>query len=136
MSRGPVALPALVLAVLMGGCVLGPFTMNVGYDESKAARGPLSAVGSRRIRIDVTDRRPQPGELISYINRPVVAPRPVREIVQDALATELRNNDHVVVPGEADRFLNVDVREFWFSIQQGFWTTRYSGAALIRRDGG
>jgi hypothetical protein len=116
--------------------------MNVGYDEAKAARGPLSAVGSRRIRIDVTDRRPLPGESVGYnlggagfsglrTYGAIVAPRPVREIVQDALATELRKNNHVVVTGEADRSLTVDVREFWVDMQQGFWSIRFSGAALI-----
>jgi uncharacterized lipoprotein YajG len=141
-SRGPVALAVLVPAILLGGCVVGTSTMNVGYDEAKAARGPLSAVGSRRIRIDVTDRRPLPGEVIGYnlggagfsglqTYGPIAAPRPVREIVQNALAAELRKNNHVVVTGEADRSLTVDVREFSVNMQQGFWSMRFSGATLI-----
>jgi len=139
-NRGPAALAVLALAMLLGGCVT---TMNVGYGEARAARGPLSAIGSRRIRIDVTDRRPWPGEVIGYIilrsgtlppaEYPdvLVAPRPVREVVQDALAAELRKNDHVVVTNEADRSLAVDVREFWVSSEQGFWSFRFSGTALI-----
>ncbi len=61
----------------------------------------------------------------------LVAPRPVREIVQDALAAELRKNDHALVTGEADRSLAVDVREFWVSSEEGFWCFRFPGTALI-----
>jgi hypothetical protein len=143
-NRIPAALVALVLATLFAGCVT---TLNVGYDEARAQRGPLSAIGSRRIRIDVTDRRPWPGEVIGYIvlrsggsmyfpiatyyPDVLVAPRPVREIVQDALAAELRKNGHAVVTSEADRSLTVDVREFWVSSEEGFWGFRFPGTMLI-----
>lgn len=155
MSRGPVRLAVLVLAELLGGCVpppppflppgmfsiVGTSTLNVGYDEAKAARGPLSAADPRRIRIEVTDRRLVPGGFIGYTRvgvvglptwvGPIVATQPVREIVQDALAAELRRNDHTVVPGEADRVLTIDIREFWLDIHEGFWSLRFSGGAAI-----
>lgn len=140
MSRGAVSLMALVLAVLLGGC-FGVSTMEVGYGEAKAARGPLSGVSSRRIRIDVTDRRPQPGELIGFDplghgfkaqRGAITAQQPVRLIVGDALASELARNGHVVVSEDsAERILVVDVRAFWLDIHQGSWNPRFSGTAGI-----
>lgn len=138
MSRG--ALPLVALAALLGGCV-GVSTMEVGYGEAKAARGPLSSVSPRRIRLDVTDRRPQPGELISFDSLghgwkaqrgPITAPQPVRLIVGDALASELARNGHQVVSGDpTDRILMVDVRSFWLDIREGTWSPRFSGTAAI-----
>ena len=138
MSRSRAALQVLVLTVLLGGCAFRTSTLHVGYDDAKAARGPLSAVDSRRIRLEVTDRRLEPGDLIGYKRdtnhraiAPIVAPRPAREIVQDAFAAELRKNNHVVVPDDADRFFTVSIREFWLDIQPGFWSNRYLGTAAI-----
>lgn len=134
MSRSRAALQVLVLAALLGGCAFRTSTLHVGYDDAKAARGPLSAVDSCRIRLEVTDRRLEPGDLIGYKRDnypfPIVAPRPAREIVQDALAAELRKNNHVVVLDDADRFLRVSIREFWLDIQPGV-LSRYLGTAAI-----
>ena len=55
----------------------------------------------------------------------------MREIVEDALAAELRKNGHAVVTSEADRSLAVDVREFWVSSEQGFWSFHFPGTVLI-----
>lgn len=141
MNRSPGRVAVLALGVLLGGCAAGTSTVDIGYKEAQAARGPLSTVSPRRIGIAVTDRRPLPGTLIGFKKGepgmprrigPIVAERPIREIVHDALATELRRNNHVVVAsGEADRYLTVDAREFWLDMHQGFWAIRFSGTVAI-----
>jgi YajG family uncharacterized lipoprotein len=148
MSRSPILVVVLGLAALLGGCV-GISTVNVGYEEARAARGPLSAAGPRRILIEVTDRRPMASPLIGYKRAPgtertlaseflppsnarsIAVTRPVREIVHDALAVELRKNNHAVVRAEADRVLAVDVQEFWLDVQEGFWSNRFSATMAI-----
>ena len=138
MNRSLGRVAVLALGVLIGGCA-STSTVDIGYTEAKAARGPLSTVSPRRIAVAVTDRRPLPGTLVGFKKGepprrigPIVAERPIREIVHDALATELGRNNHVVVAsGEADRYLTVDVREFWLDMHEGFWAIRFSGTVAI-----
>jgi len=132
------AVISLGCTMLLGGCGSSSTTVNVGYDESRIVRGPLSEVTARRVVIEVTDRRTDPS-IIGYKVKNgaragvFVSSRPVREIVQEALAAELRRNGHLVVTVEADRVLRVNVREFWVDVGtvDGLWTANVSASASI-----
>jgi uncharacterized lipoprotein YajG len=116
-----------VLALLIaGGCA--PVNLDVGYPDTAASAGPLSAVASRQIAIGpLADKRPETHR-IGYkqgafgTRLDLVTPKPVPDIVREALAVELAKNGHRVVATSTDVVLSGDVRTFWIVSQLGLLT--------------
>ncbi|SRR6266849_3835480 len=132
------ALAIGMTAAALGGCAFTTSTLNVRYEDSKAARGPLSSVEPRRVEIvSVVDKRSDTARIgykrngFNQKTADILCSRPVPDVVRDALAIELKKNGHLLEPGERDLGFTVDVNEFWFDLQVGMWTIEYLGTTAI-----
>lgn len=137
MSRLIAILPLSAL-VLLGGCAFTKATLNVGYTDAMATRGPLSSVTPRRIDVGAfADKRPET-ERIGYKRNmygtktaDIVTTKPVSDIVKDALATEFRKNGHDVTTANRDLVLSGDITTFWFEFQVNFWSVEFFGTSAV-----
>jgi uncharacterized lipoprotein YajG len=127
-----------VTAAMLGGCAFTTSTLNVRYEEARAARGPLSSVEPRRVEIvSVVDKRPDTARIgykrngFNQQTADILSGRPVSEVIRDALIVELKKNGHLFEPSERDLRLAVDVTDFWFDLRVGMWTIEYLGTAGI-----
>lgn len=138
MSRLIAVLPLTAL-LLLGGCAFTKSTLNVGYTDAMATRGPLSSVSPRRIDVGAfMDKRPEI-ERIGYKRNmygqktaDIVTTKPVPDIVKDALAAEFRKNGHqLTTTAERDLVISGDVTTFWFEFQVNFWTVEFFGTSAV-----
>lgn len=131
-------LPSFALLAL-GGCAFTQATLNVGYAEAAATRGPLSTVESRRIKLgQFVDKRPEVDKIgykknnLGHKTAHIVTAKPVPEIVREALLAEFTKNGHVLDAGGAsDIILSGEITTFWFDYQIGFWTIEFMGTIGI-----
>jgi uncharacterized lipoprotein YajG len=137
MSRLIAVVPLSAL-ILLGGCAFTKATLNVGYTDAMAARGPLSTVTPRRVEVGAfADKRPEI-ERIGYKRNmygqktaDIVTTKPVPEIVREALATEFRKNGHDVTSAERDLVVSGEITTFWFEFQINFWTVEFFGTSAV-----
>lgn len=118
------AWPVLAMLIVAGCAAVN---LEVGYPESAASTGPLSALAPRPVAIaPFADKRPETHR-IGYkqggfgTKLDLVTPRPVPDIVREALAVELKKNGLEIVPS-ADVVLSGDVLSFWIVSQLGLFT--------------
>ena len=137
MSRLVAVLPLSAL-LLLGGCAFTKATLNVGYTDAMATRGPLASVTPRRIEVGAfADKRPETARIGYKRNMygtktaDIVTAKPVSEIVTDALATELRKNGHEVTAANRDLVISGDITTFWFEFQVNFWTVEFFGTSAV-----
>jgi hypothetical protein len=138
MSRLIAVLPLSAL-VLLGGCAFTKATLNVGYTDAMATRGPLSSVTPRRIDLGAfTDKRAET-ERIGYKRNmygsktaDIVTTKPVPEIVKDALTAEFRKNGHEVTTANRDLVISGDITTFWFEFQVNFFTVEFFGTSAVK----
>lgn len=137
MSRLLAVLPLSAL-VLLGGCAFTKATLNVGYTDAMATRGPLSTVTPRKIDVGAfADKRPEI-ERIGYKRNmygtktaDIVTAKPVPDIVKEALATEFRKNGHDVTTSDRDLVVSGEITTFWFEFQVNFWTVEFFGTSAV-----
>jgi uncharacterized lipoprotein YajG len=137
MSRLVILVPLSAL-LLLGGCAFTKATLNVGYTDANATRGPLSSVAPRRVEVGpFADTRPET-ERIGYKRNmygsktaDIVTAKPVPDIVKDALVAEFRKNGHEVAAAERDLVISGDVTTFWFDFQVNFWTVEFFGTSAV-----
>ena len=129
------ATPVVVIVVAMAalaGCA--GRTVNVGYPESAVHRALLGSVPPQRVVIaPVGDRRADKSRIgmSPKDGKPLVTARPVTDIVQEALATEVGKNGHDVVAGPGDIVVAADVEEFWLDAVGKSANTQYVGRVAI-----
>lgn len=134
-------LPLSVALAALGGCTR---TLNVGYTEPMATRGPLSSVAPRRIDVGAfadkrtfADKRPETTTIgyqrnaLGHNVGDIVTSKPVPDIVREALIAEFKKNGHEITTGERDFVLSGDVTTFWFEWQYTFLADQFSGASAI-----
>ena len=137
MSRMLAVVPLSAL-LLLGGCAFTKSTLNVGYTDAMATRGPLSSVTARRVDVGTfADKRPET-ERIGYKRNmygqktaDIVTTKSVPDIVKEALTTEFRKNGHEVTNANRDLVVSGDITTFWFEFQVNFWTVEFFGTSTV-----
>lgn len=117
---------SLLAVLIVGGCAA--VSLDVSYPETAASKGPLSAVGTRQIAIaPLADKRPEThrigykqGAFGTRID--LDTPKPVPDIVREALVVELTQNGVEIVATSTDVVLSGDVQAFWIVSQLGLFT--------------
>jgi hypothetical protein len=134
----------IVITTAVSGCI--HTNLDIGYDSTKAKRGPLSSVKSLKVEVgDFADKRPQMdriGCIRNDIGGPVInlsASRPVSAIIHDAVEAALNKNGHTAVTGsEKDITMSGSIETFWFESQTNLSTIELMGTIDINltvRDG-
>ena len=118
------------VAAFGGGCAS---QLDVRYPESSANPALLSSAGPRGVAIGpVVDRRVDRTRIgVKPMSQdPIVARRPVEEIVREALAVEIARTGHSVASA-GDVVLAAEVEEFWLDAVHRQATTQYIGRVAI-----
>lgn len=125
----------VVTLVEATGCAFGNATLNVAYDRATASKGPISAAGPELIRVaEFDDSRPDTARIgykrnmYGWKTADILTEKPVPEIVADAVAQSLEHNGKTIAEAGNLTILG-DVTQFWFEVDQGFWTVKFSGSA-------
>lgn len=124
----------ILLSLSIGGCAFTQANLNVGYDEAKASKGPLSSIPSRQLAIgEFKDVRPE-RDKIGYKRNgygmktaDIVTQKPVAEIVCQAVSAEFSKNGHFTNAKTPDLILAGQVTTFWFDMQLNFWSVEFMG---------
>lgn len=128
----------MLLSLALGGCAFTQANLNVGYDEAKAVKGPLSEIPPRQLTIaEFKDLRPE-RDKIGYKRNGygmktanIVTQKPVPEIVRDAVTAEFSKNGHLSTGKAAEFVLAGDITTFWFDIQINFWSVEFMGTVAV-----
>jgi hypothetical protein len=131
-GRAACAAACFVALASVAGCASR--TVDIAYPDAAASRALLASATPRRVVVtQVTDRRTDRSRLgaAPKDGKPIVAARPVPDIVRDALILELQKNGHEVVPSGGDVVLNTDVEEFSLGAVGRDGDTRYLGRVAI-----
>ena len=138
MSLPVVVVQLVVVLAAFGGCAFTQATLNVGYTEAMASRGPLSSIAPRRIDVGgFADKRPETNKIgykrngFGQKTADIVTSKPVPDIVKEALTAELKKNGHDVTTTERDLVLSGDITTFWFELQVNFATVEFFGTSAI-----
>lgn len=138
MSLPVIVVQLVVVLAALGGCAFTQATLNVGYTEAMASRGPLSSIAPRRIDVGAfADRRPETNKIgykrngFGQKTADIVTTKPVPDIVKEALTAELKKNGHDVTTAERDLVLSGDITTFWFELQVNFATIEFFGTSAI-----
>lgn len=138
MSLPIIVVQLLVVLATVGGCAFTQATLNVGYTEAMANRGPLSSIAPRRIDVGAfADKRPETNKIgykrngFGQKTADIVTAKPVPDIVKEALIAEFKKNGHDVTTAERDLVLAGDITTFWFELQVNFATIEFFGTSAI-----
>lgn len=138
MSFPIIVVQLLVVVAALGGCAFTQATLNVGYTEAMASRGPLSSIAPRRIDVGAfADKRPETNKIgykrngFGQKTADIVTTKPVPDIVKEALTAEFKKNGHDVATAERDLVLSGDITTFWFELQVNFATIEFFGTSAI-----
>lgn len=138
MSLPIIVVQLLVVLATLGGCAFTQATLNVGYTEAMANRGPLSSIAPRRIDVGAfADKRPETNKIgykrngFGQKTADIVTAKPVPDIVKEALIAEFKKNGHDVTTAERDLVLAGDITTFWFELQVNFATIEFFGTSAI-----
>jgi ABC-type uncharacterized transport system auxiliary subunit len=121
-------------AAALSACAYGDAKLALAYDGSTAKAGVLSEAPATTIYLaDVEDRRVEK-QRIGYKRNgfgaktaDIVSERPVPEIVEEALASALQKNGHIL-GGPEERFaIKPALTNFWFDYKTGFVTVEFYG---------
>jgi Uncharacterized lipoprotein len=132
------ALYIFLLSLTLGGCAFTQANLNVGYDEAKAAKGPLSEIPSRQLTIgEFKDVRPE-RDKIGYKRNgygmktaDILTQKPVPEIVREAVTAELSKNGHATASKAPELVLAGEITTFWFDTQINFWSVEFMGTVAM-----
>jgi Uncharacterized lipoprotein len=132
------ALYIFLLLLTLGGCAFTQANLNVGYDEAKAAKGPLSEIPSRQLTIgEFKDVRPE-RDRIGYKRNgygmktaDILTQKPVPEIVREAVTAELSKNGHMTASKAPELGLASKITTFWFNTQINFWSVEFMGTVAV-----
>lgn len=131
-------LPLSLALAALGGCAFTQATLNVGYTDAMASRGPLSSVAPRRIDVGAfADKRTETNKIgykrngFGQKTADITTSKPVPDIVKEALVAEFKKNGHEITSGERDLVLSGDVTTFWFELQMNFATVEFFGTSAI-----
>jgi uncharacterized lipoprotein YajG len=120
----------LVAMTLSAGCASS--TLEIRYPETAASHAPSFA--PRRVVVArVTDRRGDTSRIgaAPEDGKPILASRPVPDIVRDALVAELRRSGHEVVAEAGDMVVSAEVDEFWLDAIGHSASVQYVGRVAI-----
>jgi hypothetical protein len=128
----------VLLSLTLGGCAFTQANLNVGYDEAKAVKGPLSEITPRRLTIgEFKDIRPE-RDKIGYKRNgygmktaDIVTQKRVPEIVREAVTAEFSKNGHVTAGTTSEFVLAGDITTFWFDLQINFWSVEFMGTVAV-----
>jgi curli biogenesis system outer membrane secretion channel CsgG len=129
---------ASLLAGSTAGCALTPATLKLGYDDAKAARGPLATVQPLHVEVGTfVDKRPETDKIgykrngFGQKTANISSAKPVPDIIQEALTAEFTRNGHLKAAERKDLVLSGEVTTFWFDSQVNFWTVEFMGTVAI-----
>lgn len=133
-----VPLTIFLISLFFGGCAFTQANLNIAFDESKAAPGPLSSIRPLPAAVgEFKDVRPE-RDKIGYKKNGygmktanIVTTKPVPDIVRDALVVELSKNGHNISPTNKDLVFSGEITTFWFDYQINFWTIEFMGTVAI-----
>jgi hypothetical protein len=133
-----VSLYIILLSLTFGGCAFTQANLNVGYDETKASRGPLSNIPPQQLAIgEFKDVRPE-RDKIGYKRNSygmktadITTQKPVPEIVRAAISAEFSKNGHSTAVKNPDLVLAGRVTTFWFDYQINFWSVEFMGTVAV-----
>jgi len=122
----------------LSGCAFTQAKLNVGYDEAKASKGPLSAVRPLRVAVgEFKDIRPEQDKIgykrngFGVKTANIVTTKPVPEIIREAFVAELSKNGHGIATDKKDIALSGEITTFWFDYQMNFWTIEFMGTVAV-----
>jgi hypothetical protein len=131
-------LSTILLSLTLGGCAFTQANLNVGYDNAKAVKGPLSDIPPRQVTIgEFKDARPE-SDKIGYKRNgygmktaDILTQKPVPQIVREAITAEFSKNGHETAGKAAEFVLAGNVTTFWFDLQINFWSVEFMGTVAM-----
>jgi uncharacterized lipoprotein YajG len=127
-----------LLSLSCGGCAFTQADLNVGYDNAKAVKGPLSSIKPLQAAVgEFKDVRPE-RDKIGYKRNGfgtktanIVTTKPVPDIIREAVTAELSKNGHVIAASNKDLLFTGEITNFWFDYQMNFWTIEFMGTVAV-----
>jgi len=128
-------LACLLSAIALSGCALISDTVDIQY-HSTTATAPLLGAGQVRVEVAVNDGRTGRPDQIGVKKNgygmemaPILASRPVPDLVRDALVLELRKEGFDIGPG--GMIVVVDVTKFSNDFKMGFFSGDAASEAIL-----
>lgn len=123
----------VVLLSVLQGCAFTTARLDVGVRPDAAFKGALSQVPP--VKFDVkplADARTDTTRIgvkkngFGQETAPILANRPVTDIVADGIRAGLKQNGHTVsMPSDVN--VSGSVTRFWFDFKPNFWTIEFTG---------
>jgi hypothetical protein len=128
----------VLLSLTLGGCAFTQANLNVGYDEAKAVKGPLSDIPLRQVMIgEFKDARPERDKIgykrngYAMKTADIKTQKPVPDIVREAITAEFSKNGHVTTGKTSEFVFAGDITTFWFDLQINFWSVEFMGTVAV-----
>jgi uncharacterized lipoprotein YajG len=127
-----------LLSLSSGGCAFTQANLNVGYDNAKAVKGPLSSIKPLQAAVgEFKDVRPERDKIgykrngFGVKTADIVTTKPVPDIIREAFTAELSKNGHGIAASNKDLLFTGEITNFWFDYQMNFWTIEFMGTVAV-----